>query len=40
MKLTEDEWTALSRLLDEALELPADARPNWVDSLRRSRPDH
>jgi serine/threonine-protein kinase len=32
MKLTEDEWMALSRLLDEALELPADARLNWADS--------
>ncbi len=32
MKLTEDEWRALSRLLDEALELPADARLNWADS--------
>jgi serine/threonine-protein kinase len=32
--LAPDEWAALRRLLDEALDLPADARAAWVDGLR------
>jgi serine/threonine protein kinase/tetratricopeptide (TPR) repeat protein len=31
--LAPDEWAALRRLLDEALDLPADARLAWVDAL-------
>jgi serine/threonine-protein kinase len=33
LKLSADEWRAASTLLDEVLELPADARLNWVDGL-------
>ena len=33
MKLTEKDWTTLSELLDEALDLPAEARAVWVDGL-------
>ena len=31
--LAPDEWAALRRLLDEALDLPAEARLAWVDAL-------
>jgi serine/threonine protein kinase len=31
--LAPDEWAALRRLLDEALDLPAAARPAWIDAL-------
>ena len=33
MKLSEQEWLALSSLLDEALSLPADARAAWLEAL-------
>ncbi|MGH9660283.1 MAG: serine/threonine-protein kinase, partial [Bryobacteraceae bacterium] len=33
MKLTEAEWMTLSRRLDEGLDLPEEARPEWVESL-------
>ena len=33
MKLTEAEWMMLSRRLDEGLDLPEEARPDWVESL-------
>jgi eukaryotic-like serine/threonine-protein kinase len=33
MKLTEAEWMTLARRLDEGLDLPEDARPEWVENL-------
>ena len=33
MKLTEAEWMTLSRRLDEGLDLPEEARPEWVENL-------
>ena len=33
MKLTEAEWRTLSRRLEEGLDLPEEARPEWVESL-------
>jgi tetratricopeptide (TPR) repeat protein len=33
MKLTEAEWKTLSRRLDEGLDLPEEARPDWVEGL-------
>lgn len=32
-------WTELSRLLDEALDLPRSARAAWIDTLDDTRPD-
>jgi len=32
MKLTDEEWLALSRLLDEALALPANERQAWLET--------
>ena len=39
MKLKQDEWIAVSRLLDEALELPRDARPSLVDRVADLDPE-
>src|SRR5215467_3966650 len=36
MKFTDQEWLALSRLLDEALELPPDERHAWLENLAPS----
>ena len=36
MKLTQKDWTTLSELLDEALDLPAEARAAWVEGLAES----
>ncbi len=33
MQFDREQWPLLSRLLDQALELPPDARDNWLDSL-------
>ena len=33
MKLAKDELVTLSRLLDEALDMPEDARAVWLDDL-------
>ncbi len=33
MKLTEAEWIALSKRLDEGLDLPEEARQDWVENL-------
>ena len=34
--LVDEEWAALSGLLDEALELPHDDRARWIETCRRS----
>jgi serine/threonine protein kinase len=39
MTLTQQEWIAVSRLLDTALDLPQDQRPGWVDSLAGVDPE-
>ncbi len=39
MILTQHEWIAVSRLLDEALALPQDQRAGWVDSLAGVDPE-
>ena len=36
MKLSQKDWTTLSELLDEALDLPAEARAAWVEGLAES----
>jgi eukaryotic-like serine/threonine-protein kinase len=36
--ISRDDWEALRPLLDEALELPAGARPGWLAQQRRSNP--
>ena len=36
-RLDFDNWPELTRLLDEALELPADARARWLDELALQR---
>ena len=33
MKIAVEEWRILSKLLDEALELPDTARLSWIESL-------
>ena len=33
MKFTVEEWQTLSKLFDEAMDLPEDARANWLESL-------
>ena len=33
MYLTEAQWITLSRRLEEGLDLPEEARPEWVESL-------
>jgi hypothetical protein len=33
MRITAEQWTVLSRLLDEALEVPQEARESWLESL-------
>ena len=39
MSLDAERWQRLSPLLDEALELPANAREAWLDALREREPD-
>ena len=38
MKIPADQWPTVSRLLDEALDLDAGARPAWLDALARREP--
>ncbi|MEO8140166.1 MAG: serine/threonine-protein kinase [Gemmatimonadota bacterium] len=38
-RFSQPEWATLSRLLDEVLELPAEARPAWLAERRRSHPE-
>ena len=33
MRITAEQWPALSRLLDEAMELPQETRDSWLESL-------
>jgi tetratricopeptide (TPR) repeat protein len=33
MRITAEQWPALSRLFDEAMELPQEARESWLESL-------
>lgn len=33
MRITAEQWSVVSRLFDEALEVPDDARPAWLDAL-------
>jgi hypothetical protein len=33
MRITAEQWSVLSRLLDEALEVPQEARESWLESL-------